>query len=613
MIARMKKVFVVTRSPGREQLLAALREIGVVHLQPVDPAARAPEKLRAALSRIKLAQRAIATVIPAGERPPLDADFAAREILNCVRRVEESRTRLAAVHREAERIRLWGDLRLEQLKALAEAGVNVSFYSVPAKQIGDVGGDCVAALAELPGKRILVVVAQREGQPAVPQQAQLIEPPYRDRAAILAEAKQLDQALAEDADRLAGLANLADALEAEGGKLSGEVQFAGALAGGMQGEELFAVQGWAPADSAATLAANLAGRQIVAGVTARDPTPDEQPPTLIRYPRWARPIKGLFDILGTSPGYREFDVSGFFMIALPIFAAMIIGDAGYGLLFVLLPLLLYRKAVGAAGTAKIHLVIAFGAATIIWGVVTGTYFGFTPKMMIDAGGLLSYLGQLLAKGQLIRGGVREQMYTITKVGFVFGTVHLTVAQLRQALKWLPKPRFLSHVGWAVLLWGMLGIIWYLFFSSQETPPRPPHPATGWLLIVGGAAAILFAHPSRNPLKMIGFGLASFPLSLVAAFSDTLSYIRLMAVGMASVIIAQTFNGLGAQCASSTKWLWLAGGPIILIGHALNVALCLIAILAHGVRLNMLEFSSNAGIEWAGYDYEPFTAQPAKET
>jgi len=152
------------------------------------------------------------------------------------------------------------------------------------------------------------------------------------------------------------------------------------------------------------------------------------------------------------------------------------------------------------------------------------------------------------------------------------------------------------------------VIWYLFFDSQAK--RPLHWLTPYLLAVGAGMAILFASPSRNPLKMVGLGLADFPLNALGAFSDSISYIRLMGVGLASAVIGQTFNGLGADVASAATWF--AGAPVVLFGHGLNIAMCMIAVLAHGVRLNMLEFSNNAGVQWAGYAYEPFATSVRKE-
>ena len=112
-----------------------------------------------------------------------------------------------------------------------------------------------------------------------------------------------------------------------------------------------------------------------------------------------------------------------------------------------------------------------------------------------------------------------------------------------------------------------------------------------------------AEPQANPIKRILIGFASSILPLLGTFSDIMSYIRLFAVGLASYYIAAAFNGLGAQVAETATWF--AGAPVVLFGHALNLALAAIAIFAHGVRLNMQEFSNNVGVKWAGYAYQPY--------
>jgi V/A-type H+-transporting ATPase subunit I len=106
--------------------------------------------------------------------------------------------------------------------------------------------------------------------------------------------------------------------------------------------------------------------------------------------------------------------------------------------------------------------------------------------------------------------------------------------------------------------------------------------------------------------MLALGLANFPMSVLSAFADVISYVRLMAVGLASGVLASSFNDLAMSTGS-----WLTAIPVLLFGHALNLGLALIAIFAHGVRLNMLEFSNNLGMEWTGYQYCPF-AQPASK-
>ena len=593
MIVKMKKVFVVTRAASREPLLEELRNLGVMHLEPVDPSAAAPEELSGRLTRIRQAGQAIASVAPAGRKPEMDADTAANEILAIFHRTHENRTRLTALHRESGQLNLWGELRLKQLDALAEAGLSVKFYSVPQKQLGEVAAECAAALGSLPGKRLLVGIAQRHGEPTLPEDAVEIELPKRDLPDIRAEAAEVDKTMVDDAKRLACLANLSNVLTRRAVELASEVEYARALAGAMKGENLFAVQGWVPTDHADTLAADLSDRGITSAVDSREPADSESPPTLIRYPRWARPIKGLFDILGTVPGYTEFDVAVAFMIFLPIFSAILISDAGYGLLYALLPIVLYRriKAVGIANLA--HLIIVIGVLSIIWGVITCSFFGF------DFSGLLGR-----QRPWVVVDTFKMNMDFLMYLSITIGAVHLSLAHLWKAKAAFPRLTLLSEVGWATWLWGMYGLVKMFLLKDPFAMDVFPH--YPWMLIVGGALAIAFSHPSRNVFKSLGLGLANFPLSAIGSFGDTVSYVRLMALGVAGSVLAVTFNQMGGR-------LPIYGTiPVLIVGHALNVALTIVALLAHGVRLNMLEFSNNLGMQWSGQAYMPFANKQLQE-
>jgi V/A-type H+-transporting ATPase subunit I len=86
----------------------------------------------------------------------------------------------------------------------------------------------------------------------------------------------------------------------------------------------------------------------------------------------------------------------------------------------------------------------------------------------------------------------------------------------------------------------------------------------------------------------------------------------MAVGLASYYIASAFNGLALQLTEASIWA-LPGTILVLVfAHALNIGLCLVAIFAHGVRLNMLEFSTNAGVQWVGRPFTPFAVAVSQD-
>jgi len=198
---------------------------------------------------------------------------------------------------------------------------------------------------------------------------------------------------------------------------------------------------------------------------------------------------------------------------------------------------------------------------------------------------------------------------LIKLSFIIGCLHLMAARLQSAVALFPALVAWAQVGWSVFLLGMLGVIWKLFFGATGGMVVPMWMVCGDLMI-GAAMVVLFTSPHSAWPKRIGVGIASSLLPALGTFSDTMSYIRLMAVGIATYYIASAFNGLGSDVAATATWI--VGAPIALFGHLLNMGLSVIAIFAHGVRLNMLEFSNNAGVQWSGYPYAAFANAPMKE-
>jgi len=581
--------------------------LGVVHLKPVDPARRsAAEDIAALLGRLKRAIQILANTPATGAAPSISADAAVGETLAITQRCSEHQARLDALHRQMEQLAIWGDLGLQQIDELSEIGVEVKFFDVPAECAAQMRADVVEVLHELPGKRVLIATAEREVELGLPEEARELPLPERDRPSIRAEAVAIDAELRRDRSRLAALAHLLADLQAEQSQLEDRASWSRAERGAWCDEDLFAVQGFSPVQSAQAIEEALSDRNIEAAVQFLEVAPDEQPPTLVRYPRWARPIKAVFDVLGTVPGYGEYDLSPFFMVALPIFAAMLFGDAGYGTIFTLLGLAFYGKVRAKAGKPTAQLVLVFGLTALAWGMLTGNYFGVSPTNMLAAGGLWAMLGRAARSVAFLWDADEEVARNIIiKVSFVFGTIHLVLAHLRQALGFAPNLKALAEIGWSCFLAGMLGVIWMLFFPKDVWMSTQ---VMFGLLVAGAALVVLFTYPSANPAKMLGLGVIANILPMISTFSDTISYIRLMAVGLASYYIASAFNGLGSNLASAGWWAIPLGAIVIVLAHLLNIALGFIAVFAHGIRLNMLEFSSNAGVQWSGYAYAPFTTQ-----
>jgi len=587
MIVPMIKIYVAARSADRERLLEAIRELGVIHLVPADPAQAAGDGKTA--DQIHALQRALQVLYgigPQKDRPDLSAVEAAQEVLDVERHIVEYDNRLALFHHELEQLDLWGNVELKQIEGLRQAGIDVRFYAVADRDVASVRADCLAVVGESPDGRRVVAVAVRDERLELPEGATQLPLPPRDAPSIRAEAAKVDVALKAAHRRLTELAHLVPEMRIELARLEQQSEFIKARRGGVANEQLFAVQGWLPADQAPTLSAALARIGIPAATHAMAPREDEQPPTLIRSPAWARPVEGLFRVLGTVAGYREFDVSVPFLIALPIFSAMLIGDGGYGAVLLLALTLGYRQAASMLGKNFTHLLLIVAVATLAWGFVCATFFGvtlYTPLIAVD----MSEASRLF----------------MMRLCFWMGAIHLSIAQLWPAVGLFPDLRFLNRIGWALFIWGMLGVVQMFVLKS----PMGWHTPWPYLLLTGGALAIVFAQPSRNVFKMVLLGAANFPLSMLSAFSDVISYVRLMAVGLASSVLAVSFNDMARDMDA-----WPLAVLVLILGHSLNLGLAMIAMFAHGVRLNMLEFCNNLGMQWTGYQYAPFSDRTTQE-
>lgn len=585
MIVTMQKVYVAAAAGDRGKLLEALADLGVMHLQPVDPSlVKVDEPTARARDAARRALQILTSVEPAGPRPTLSPAQAVDEVVELSRRSAEQISRLATLHRQIEQLEPWGDVRLEQLQALASAGVPLRFFDLPREALGQIQAELVEEIAPLPRQHVLAVAVDRAGALQVPAEAVELPLPTRDRPSIRDEAARVDTAIKADASRLAQLAQLTQDIRRHLGQLEERAAFMQADTGSLVSGPLFAVQGWMPASDVARLTQRLADAGIAVAVAAMDAADDETPPTLVRPPRWAKPIQGLMAMLGLDPGYRETDVSVAFMIALPIFAAMLIGDAGYGLLFLLVPILLYRKTVAKMGRDMTHLIMVIGGLTIVWGILTSSFFG------------VDFLA-LAGLPKPIEVSIDDQaMRFMMRLSFTIGALYLSLAQVWRGALMFPDLRALCKFGWAIFLWGMYGVVCLVVLHTPFGWDTP----WPYCLIVGAFLAISFTSPSGNVLAILLKGLANFPLAMLGTFSDVMSFVRLMAVGLAGAVLAAKFNELGASAGP------IALVPIVIFGHALNIGLTMIAIFAHGVRLNVLEFSNNFGMEWSGHPYRPFT-------
>ena len=342
------------------------------------------------------------------------------------------------------------------------------------------------------------------------------------------------------------------------------------------------VTGYIPSDREEHLFTEARSRKW--GIVVSEPSDDDNVPTLLRNPAWVDRIKPVFELLGLTPGYRELDVSMPFLVFLSIFFGILIGDAGYGLVYILITLVVQKKLKPDAELrTTFSLFYLLGSCAIVWGVLTGTFFGQT---------WLSNLGFRPLVPQLNDANVMQTFC------FFLGALHLSFAHSWRAYLKFPSLTALADAGW-------ICVLWTAFFVARTLILGDVFPSWGvWLFASGIVLVILFTNPQARVLRGIGEGLGTVALSLMNNITDVISYIRLFAVGLAGLAIAETTNTLASGFGEGVVAL-VAGAAIILFGHSLNIILGPMSVLVHGIRLNVLEFSGHANVTWSGFTFEPF--------
>ena len=573
MIVPMKKISVVCLAHHQDAALHELQGLGVLHVQsiaaPEDKAADAAARLEA----VRAAIRALPPAQPGSGSKcnPSETVAAISQALDARKQDEDERVRIRAAIGAAT---AWGDFDPESIDGLAARGIHVKLYQCPPPQVPATLPDgCV--MREIHRDKALVSFAVVAATPFALELPET-QPPTVRLAELEQQARACDGRLAETAQSLDRFAPLAPALVAYQAVLEDELAHAKAHDQlGHAGMFSYLV-GFAPVDKVGAVEA--AARTNGWGVVVEEPGPDDPVPTLIRNPRWLRPIETVFNFIDTFPGYHEQDISGVFFLFLTLFYAMLTGDAGYGMLYLGAVVAVHLKLGRKAPMRLFALLYVFNIATVTWGVITGAFFGSSLPFLTK---------HALVKTSNIPGMMR--------ICFVIAAVHLTIAHGWRAIQLINSRRGVCECAWLVLVWGAFFLANALLVGTLFPP------AMMWL----SGAAIAVALVASGALTDIQV-LLQFPFKVINFFGDTVSYLRLFAVGMAGGAIAQAFNTLALGTGMNTAAKIGMGVVVLVCGHGLNMTLGPLGVLVHGLRLNLLEFSGHLGQEWSGMRYMPFS-------
>ena len=585
MITQMKKYTFLVFHRDYEPFLTQLRDLGVVHItQKAAGLIEDDEQLQAALQHEDELRRLLKQGAP---------DQLLAERANIEQSITDAQT-------AAQQAAVWGDFDPARIQQLKEAGYTLRFFACSTSAFQEEWG---IKVSEKEGKTYFVVVETSESRDLeisdLLEKATELPQPEKSAAQYMQEVERLKAQLADANARIEAwqLANI-DKLQAELKEARQNIDWQRVTLSTDKLVEgsLCLFEGFCPIDKEPELNAMLAASDVYYEET--DPEKEDATPIKLRNNAFTKLFEPLTGMYGW-PDYHEFDPTPILGPFFLLFFAICMGDCGYGLLLILIGALI------AKGKLKIEMfdglgpiITVLGVGTAVVGFFLGTFFGID---LYNASWVPDALKSVMIKGNVMGYDIQMVM------ALCIGVFHICLAMTIKAISYTLRDGFRATVstwGWLLLIVGTIAtLIVTMTFSL-------PAEVTKWTLIAIGSISALgiyiFNTPGRNPLINIGAGLWDTYNMATGILGDTLSYIRLYALGLAGGMLGGAFNNLaGMVLGDNPTWQWLPFVLIIIIGHALNLAMSALGAFVHPLRLSFVEYFKNSGYQGSGKLYQPF--------
>ena len=376
-----------------------------------------------------------------------------------------------------------------------------------------------------------------------------------------------------------------------------------------QSPHVFVITGYIPAESAPALEKELT-EKFEAYVELETPAEDEDVPVKLKNNAFAAPVEGVLESY-SMPGRKEIDPSTLMAVFYYFLFGMMLSDAGYGLLMVIGCGVALAKFKNMEESLRkfLKMFLYCGISTVFWGAMFGSFFGDAVTVIGK-----TFFNVDIAIPALWFTPLNEPMRLLL-FSFLIGVIHLFAglgAQFYQlARQGLWKDAIFDVVFWYTLVGG--GILYLLsmqmfadMVSLGFTLPAAVGTAGAIAAGIGAVGIVLTAgRESRSPFKRLLKGL--YGLYGVSSYlSDILSYSRLLALGLATGVIASVFNQMGAMLGNSP-----AGVAVFvfafLVGHTLNLGINVLGAYVHTNRLQFVEFFGKF-FEGGSRKFNPFSAK-----
>ena len=616
MISKMNKLSFLIYHKEYEMFLEKLRELGVVHVEKrqgaeMDANLQAFMQKRTAyqslLKSMTLAAASFEGKATAPTEMTIEGVVDSYETQQ--EHIQSLNMQLPVLDKEIDAMEVWGEFDWNVIEKLKANGWQMQFYCCPEKLFDETWTDEYNAtiINRKGGQSYFVTVNQMP----VELEAETVRLPKQRLSELVREQEELKAAIQKanaDLDlfcinhipvvekALETLESDINLMEVE--QLGGERMAEGAIV---------MMEGWVPVENDAEVRKMLDESGVYYEI--RPAEKEDNAPIKLKNGKISRLFEVLTKMYG-MPDYGEFDPTPLFAPFYALFFGMCVGDAGYGLLLVVLGFYLKKK-LSKSMAGMMNLLITLGAATTVVGAVFNTFFGAS---LTDLN-LPEWMNSLVNSGKWDGTSYDKTMVIALLVGMFHICFAMTVKAICSTARYGFK-NALSDWGWWLLVGGsvVVATLNYLGVVDMEMSKMA-------FIGIGGVSAIgiyLLNNIRRNVFANIGAGLWDTYNMATGLMGDLLSYLRLYALGLAGGMLGGVFNTLGMQLRDTLGDFlfgipgWICFGLIFVAGHGLNIALSCLSGYVHSIRLTFVEYFKNSGYDGKGVEYKPFSSKKENE-
>ena len=590
MITPMTKYSFILLNGQQEGFLEKLQEIGLVDItRSVKPADDRSHQMMGKMDQLSGLISGLEKIeLPEGIRPePVEGDIVRLADSMLVRYSDDTQA-LQDLQKEIEKLEVWGEFDHEHLQELSDAGVPIHFHVLPNKQFKQEWQDQYALFVIQTDKNSTWFVVA--GSDSLPGE---IHSPKSDVAGKKQELEEKEAQFQDILSRIAGAKeHIGELRQRRADDYTRLDRYLAAQAAVPAAENtLVTFVGYAPSENEEAVTAAIEETGVFYLKDAAHA--EDNPPISFRNNKFVKMFEVLTDMYG-RPAYDGFDPTPFISVFFLLFFALCMGDAGYGLVLILVGLLL-KKVDSFKDMAP--LVVTLGIGTVVVGFFLHTFFSID----IAQWKIFEPIKGIFFPDEI--GGYAGGMV----LAIIIGIVHLCLAMVVKAINEVKVKGFsasLGTLGWTLLIVGSIIVGAFALTGVLDAK------LTKWIIIAIGIISAIGIFPlnghSKNKMANVGLGLWDTYNTATGLLGDVLSYLRLYALGLAGSMLGMAFNDMGKMVLGdgSSWYLWIPFILLVLVGHTLNIAMCALGAFVHPLRLNFLEFFKNSGYEANGRNYNP---------